>query len=458
LPQYKGKGCKQVVNNYRPISLLSPVSKVFESLIASRIYDFCESNSIFSHFQFGFRQKLSCESALNTLVDDWKLSLDNRKNVISVFLDLRKAFDTVDHTLLLYKLKLYGFSESLLLLLTNYLSNRSFMVQLNGARSDKNSITMGVPQGSILGPLLFILYINDLCLLKLRSKLALFADDTTVYFSGDSISYIASILTDDLNEICTWFEHNRLIINWKKTNAMLFSRYSSSTVSSNIDLKIRDNHLSFVDTFKLLGVLLDRELNFDDHVSSVCKKVNQKCAIITRNAYLFSPKFKEILLKSFVLTHFDYCSTLFTFIKQSSLIKLEKCFAKSLKQVLGIKISHLNLDKQLLVLKPFKIFPLHLRLFRHYCVFLYSLIRNDKAVLLLSKLTKLEGITLRNPYLIPGFNLGVGKFSFSRVAPKLLNSFLNNYLKLNLNSNSFTSSFDTNILNLFNTYFYPFFK
>ena len=120
--------------------------------------------------------------------------------------------------------------------------------------------------------------------------------------------------------------------------------------------------------------------------------------------------------------------------------------------------SHLNLDKQLLVLKPIKIFPLHLRLFRHYCVFLYSLIRNDKAVLLLSKLTKLEGITLRNPYLIPGFNLGVGKFSFSRVAPKLLNSFLNNDLKLNLNNNSFISSFDTNILNLFNTYFYPFFK
>ena len=96
---------------------------------------------------------------------------------------------------------------------------------------------------------------------------------------------------------------------------------------------------TFADTFKLLGVTLDRELNLDQHVSNVCKKVNQRCAIISRNVYLFSPKFKETIFKSLVLTHFDYCSTLFTFIKQSSLMKLEKCFSKSLKQILGLRVS-----------------------------------------------------------------------------------------------------------------------
>ena len=204
---------------------------------------------------------------------------------------------------------------------------------------------------------------------------------------------------------------------------------------------------------KLLGVTLDRELNFDNHISIVCKKVNQKCAIISRNSYLFSSKFKETLFKSLVLSHFDYCSTLFTFIKQSTFVKLEKCFNKSLKHVLGLRASHLNLEEQFQFLKPFKILPLHLRLFRHYCFFIYNLIRNGKAVYLLSRLTKLEGRDLRNPYLVPGFNLCAGKFSFSRVAPKLLNSFLSCFFKLNLNTNNFLNNFDNDILNLFNTNF-----
>ena len=157
-------------------------------MIASRIYDFCESNSIFNNSQFSFRRKMSCESALNTLIDDWRLSLDNRKNVYAVFLDLRKAFDTVDYSLLIMKLRLYGFSDSTSSLILNYLDGRSYIVQLNSFRSDEKNINFGVPQGSILGPLLFILFINDLCYLKIQSKLVILANDTTVYCQSDSIS------------------------------------------------------------------------------------------------------------------------------------------------------------------------------------------------------------------------------------------------------------------------------
>ena len=132
-------------------------------------------------------------------------------------------------------------------------------------------------------PLLKFLFINDLCYLKIQSKLVLFADDTTIYCQGDSISSTEAILSEDLDKICAWFEYNRLVINLKKTNGMLFSRLSTSLVSSNLDLKIRGNRISFVETFKLLGVTIDRELKFDEHFSNICKKVNQKCAIISKN-------------------------------------------------------------------------------------------------------------------------------------------------------------------------------
>ena len=155
------------------------------------------------------------------------------------------------------------------------------MVQLNGTRSVKSLITMGVSQGSILGPLLFFLYVNDACFLQLLSKTVLFADDTTIYLCGNSITNAASILTDDLNKICSWFYHNRVIVNWMKTSAMIFSRYISTNVPSKIGLRIQENHIKFVDTFKLVGVSLDRKMNFDNHISIVCKKANQKCAIIS---------------------------------------------------------------------------------------------------------------------------------------------------------------------------------
>ena len=127
---------------------------------------------------------------------------------------------------------------------------------------------------------------------------------------------------------------------------MIFSRYCSSIVPSNIDLRIKENHLIFVDTFKLLGVYLDRELNLNQHFSNVYKKVNHRCAIISRNAYLFSPEFKKTLFISLILTHFDYFSTLLTFIKQSYLMKLEKFFNKSLKLILRLRVSQLNLEEQ----------------------------------------------------------------------------------------------------------------
>ena len=160
-PIYKGKGSKSQLENYRPISIISPIAKLFESLISKQIYSFLEINNLLDDSQFGFRKNKSCEMALQSLTDSWKNHLDKGQDIISVFLDLSKAFDTVDHQLLLAKLPYYNFDKNTIDLLADYLKDRSIKVKVNGKLSEPKKLHFVIPQGSVLGPLLFIIYIND---------------------------------------------------------------------------------------------------------------------------------------------------------------------------------------------------------------------------------------------------------------------------------------------------------
>ena len=155
---FKGKGNKSSLENYRPISILSPISKVFEAILGQKIRSYMKNNHLLNDDQNGFREGRSCHLALNTLVDYVKCNLDNKQHVIAIFLDLSKAFDTIDHEILLLKLEKYGFSKSALELMKNYLSNRQSTVNFYGKFSTRETLRTGVPQGSILGPLLFIIF------------------------------------------------------------------------------------------------------------------------------------------------------------------------------------------------------------------------------------------------------------------------------------------------------------
>ena len=209
-------------SNYRPISILPIFSKIFEKIIYTRMYAFLEENNLLQDKQFGFRSKHSTTHALISLTESIKNDLDNKEIVSGIFIDLEKAFDTVNHSILCNKLNYYGFRGKFNDLIKSYLTNRKQFVSINGYDSTKQDITCGVPQGSTLGPLLFLLYINDLKNSVKFAKASHFADDTCLTYSNKNPKTLESNLNYDLKNLTQWLRANRLSLNVDKTKLLIF--------------------------------------------------------------------------------------------------------------------------------------------------------------------------------------------------------------------------------------------
>ena len=231
------KGNPELPSNYRPISLLSIFSKIFEKLMYKRLYSFLEVHNILYSLKFGFQENHSIDHALVSLTDSVKNTLDNKRLSCGIFIDLQRAFDTVNHKILLSKLEHYGIRGCALEWFRSYLSDRKQYVPVNGKSSSLLTVSCGVPHGSILGPLLFLVYINDLPNASKKLTFYLFADDTNIYYESKDLSNLIKIVNRELRLVKKCLDANKLSLNIDMTNYIIFHS-SSVNISSAFDIKI----------------------------------------------------------------------------------------------------------------------------------------------------------------------------------------------------------------------------
>ena len=272
------KGNPELPSNYRPITLLPIFSKIFEKVMYKRLHRFLEIHKVLYSLQFGFQENHSIDHALVSLTEAVRSTLDNKRLGCGIFIDLQKAFDTVNHRILLSKLEHYGIRGCALEWFRSYLSDRKQYVSVNGSNSNLLSITCGVPQGSVLGPLLFLIYINDLPNVSKKLTFYLFADDTNIYYESKDLLNLIKIVNKELRLVKKWLDANKLSLNIDKTNYIIFHS-SSVNVPSRSDIKIGKKHIKRVKFVKFLGLLLDEHLSWKYHLSELSKKLARTCGM-----------------------------------------------------------------------------------------------------------------------------------------------------------------------------------
>lgn len=287
IPLYKAD-CPSTLSNYRPISVLPIISKFFEKLYHVRLYNFFNKHNIIHKLQFGFRKNHSTETALTILNHYISQSFENRSLSLGIFLDFSKAFDTVNFSILFKKLEHYGIRGIPLVWLKNYLLDRKQFVYLKDTISTSESIKMGVPQGSILGPLLFLIYINDLATVITSSKLIMYADDCSLILNGTSADDMITKANNDLDNIKQWLYANKLTLNIQKSKYMFFHS-SSAQPKKTYKVEIDNRSLEEVFKFRFLGYMLDCQLKWNEHIAYITKKISKNIGVISKVSKVVNP-------------------------------------------------------------------------------------------------------------------------------------------------------------------------
>ena len=323
LPIFKG-GDKHIFTNYRPVSLLPQCSKVLEKLFNIRLNEFVTKHSILCPNQYGFRKGHSTALALAESVEVIKQSLERNLYVLGIFIDLRKAFDTINHEILIEKLYNYGVRDNSLEWIRSYLLNRTQYVQVGEAISSHKRVSCGVPQGSILGPQLFLLYINDIVKVSEAMWPILYADDTNILCSGKDLGQLIDSTNQVLENLHDWFNANKLSLNLQKTKFMLFGKRS---LNENIILRVNDQRLERVTEFKMLGVIMDNLLTWKPQIAAAQKNLASSVSVLWKVRNLLNYSSLRSLYYGLVDPRLCYCAEIWGQSFKSNLwplIKLQK--------------------------------------------------------------------------------------------------------------------------------------
>ena len=303
-------GEKSDAGNYRPISVLSPLSKIIEKCIYHRICSYLNYRNILADNQYGFRTSHSTEHALLNFIDHVSQELDKGKYVIGIYLDIKKAFDSVNFNILYKKLTKYGIRGISLDLIKSYLTNRKQRVKLTEETgktvfSEFRNVTCGVPQGSVLGPLLFLLYVNDLKNVSTEFRIITFADDTNLFMSHSNLQHLCEKSVCELEKLRHWFLCNRLCLNVSKTS---FQIYTKKKLSLSPVIQINNVNIKREKTVKFLGILVDENLTFQEHINYVCQKLSAGIGIMFRGKDVLESTQLKLLYNTLLLPHLTYCN------------------------------------------------------------------------------------------------------------------------------------------------------
>ena len=292
--------------NYRPITVLVVLSKIFEKIMDQQTNDFIEN--FLSKYLCGYRKKYNCQIAMVAMIERWKMARDKGEYAAGVLLDLSKAFDTINHELLIAKMYAYGFSLDALKIVHSYLSDRWHRTKIDGSFSTWKKILQGMPQGSVNGPKWFNIYLNDLFFLFLNTEVCNIADDTTPYACDADLSVLLQNLESDSASALLWFDANYMKPNQSKCHFL-----APSHSPEMLWIQVGEQVIWESRKEKLLGVVVDKGLNFKEHLEFLCKKAGAKVTALARLIRIVSKEKKKILMTAFIESQFSYCPLVWMF-------------------------------------------------------------------------------------------------------------------------------------------------
>lgn len=329
------KGDKNDMGNYRPVSILPVLSKAFEKIILERFSKFEQKHNIIIDCQYGFRKNFSTESALLTQKEYILDNIEKGNVVLGIFIDFSRAFDLINHELLIKKLERYGFRGMAASLIRSYLEHRKQIVDIEGICSDPIAVSCGVPQGSILGPFLFNLYINDITAIAPAIKFVIYADDTSIFLSAKETDQVIRHANEILVKLEKWTHENLLKINEQKTKAVLFHA-TNKNIIFNESVLLNSTPVEIVPYIKTLGVFFHETISWDEHINQLTKKLSQVVGLVYRNASLLPRNVMMLLYNTLFCSRLNYCHLVWASTTQKNLYKiliLQKRFLRAVANV-----------------------------------------------------------------------------------------------------------------------------